>query len=266
MARPCVLDEVKQREICVLVTAGMSLTKIADYVGCDRRTIQRLRKTDEDFDLRMRRAAMAEELAPIQTLRNASKTHWRAAAYMLERKERREAEQRAARERGRIAPNLEHLARAVKQAIAEKVSDPVSELMLQQKIDEIFCNPDAATKPLKRGTRRQRGPSCAASPPWEDARQQSESAVSENDIDDDLLDDVDDEMNDDQSDDKSCYNVSPERLAQMVAEIREQEKDWANVGYVAAAEARAQQPPDWPVGDAATTPTKAGSNERRGAK
>lgn len=277
MARPCVLDDAKQREVCALVTAGMSLTKIADYVGCDRRTIQRLRKTDEEFDERMRRAAMAQELSPLQTLRNASKTHWRAAAYLLDRQDRREAEQRTARERRRVAPNLQGLARAVKQAVAEKVGDPVTELVLQQAIDEIFCSPESAEKQAKRNTRRQQAPSVPSLEPWPVSHphlasegQQPRAAAPEDDILEDEMDTEHDEdlleedIHDEHADDDS-FEIDRESLVEWMAEVRREVMSAASEGFAAAADNRAQQLPDWPAEGAAKTSAKAGSNERREA-
>ncbi len=83
--RPRVLDETKQREICAIVTAGASLRQAAKYVGCSASTVHREAGRDEVFRERLRRASATAQLAPLQSMREAVRTHWRAAAWMLER-------------------------------------------------------------------------------------------------------------------------------------------------------------------------------------
>lgn len=87
VGRPRVLDETKRREICALVTAGVSLKLAADYVGCSYVTVYRERQRDQDFREQLGRARAVRQLGPLQAMRQASQTHWRAAAWMLERTE-----------------------------------------------------------------------------------------------------------------------------------------------------------------------------------
>jgi hypothetical protein len=83
--RPRVLDDVKRREICALITAGYDLAGVAQYVGCSRRTIQREILRNEEFSERIRRASLACELEPLNSIRQMARTNWRAAAWYLER-------------------------------------------------------------------------------------------------------------------------------------------------------------------------------------
>lgn len=85
VGRPHALDQVKRREICALVAAGCSLEWAAHYVGCSSRTIRREALRNEDFDEELRRAELSAQLNPLKALQNASSTHWRAAAWLLER-------------------------------------------------------------------------------------------------------------------------------------------------------------------------------------
>lgn len=83
--RPRSLDETKRREICAVVTAGAGLRQAAQYVGCSASTVHREAQRDRDFRERLRRATATAQLAPLQSMRQAAQSHWRAAAWMLER-------------------------------------------------------------------------------------------------------------------------------------------------------------------------------------
>lgn len=83
--RPRHLDEVKRREIIALVTAGCSVADAARYVGCAASTIHRERHQNEPFEKSLRQAQLDAQLEPLRAMRIAASTHWRAAAWMLER-------------------------------------------------------------------------------------------------------------------------------------------------------------------------------------
>lgn len=161
MGRPRVLDEEKKSEICALVTAGMSLTKVADYVGCDRKTIYREREQDEQFDQRMRRAGLACDLKPLEAMRRAASTHWRAAAWMIDRQDRREAERRARNVRFTKQELLE-LAEQVKQMVSRAALDPFDGPVLVQKIENLFVAAEPGAVRRRPG-QEPRGPSVSES-------------------------------------------------------------------------------------------------------
>ncbi len=162
MGRAKVLDDVKKREVCALVTAGMSLAKVARYVGCCRRTILNERDRDADFDQRMRRAELAAELSPMEAMRRAASTHWRAAAWMLDRQERRETERR-------VKPDVftrEELLRLgdeVKRIVSRAVLDPFDGPHIQQKIENLFVAAVPGTVGKRQATSRRGGPTVAES-------------------------------------------------------------------------------------------------------
>lgn len=83
--RPYALDEIKRREICALVSAGCGIARAADYVGCNPSTIRREALRNADFHDRLRKAELSAELEPLHLLRKKANTHWRAAAWLLER-------------------------------------------------------------------------------------------------------------------------------------------------------------------------------------
>jgi len=146
VGRNSVLDEGNLREICALATAGMSIAKIAKYVGCDRKTIYNARRDNPDFDQRMRRARLSIDLNPREAMRRFATTHWRAAAWVLERDERQEAARRAALVAEREAREAEHfsrddltlLAEEIKQLLAGALLDPFQRPQLLDRIDALF--------------------------------------------------------------------------------------------------------------------------------
>jgi hypothetical protein len=83
--RPRALDETKRREVCALITAGCGIEGAARYVGCAPSTIRREALRNVQFNEELRRANLAAELSPLNAMRHAAATHWRAAAWLLER-------------------------------------------------------------------------------------------------------------------------------------------------------------------------------------
>jgi hypothetical protein len=147
MSRPFVIDEKKKQKIVTMVHWGVSMTAIADYLGCDRRTIQRLRREDPEFDDEVRAAGIQAQLKPLDCLRQAASKHWRAAAYLLEREERREAErhdrQRAAAREDRLHAIRDEVVRMVR----SKLWDPSDRIEFQVKIEALFAEPAAKKRP-----------------------------------------------------------------------------------------------------------------------
>jgi hypothetical protein len=83
--RPRALDDGKRREICALISAGCGIETAAEYVGCCPTTIRREAFRNEDFGEEFRNAQIASRLKPLRALEKATATHWRAAAWLLER-------------------------------------------------------------------------------------------------------------------------------------------------------------------------------------
>lgn len=79
------LDEQMQAEICAVVGVGASMRAAARLVGCSAAAITQLAKKDEGFRRRLYAAAMKREVAPLQHIRNAGQSNWRAAAWLLQR-------------------------------------------------------------------------------------------------------------------------------------------------------------------------------------
>jgi len=88
--RPPALDEIKRREIIAAITAGCGLETAARYVGVSPRTIHRELRRNKQFWDQYRRAELDCRVGPLDTMGRAVREHWRAAAWMLERKSPRD--------------------------------------------------------------------------------------------------------------------------------------------------------------------------------
>jgi hypothetical protein len=85
MARPRALDDTKRREVCALIAAGCSFDSAARYVGCTVITIRREALRNAEFHEQLREAELACQTNSLRTVRRHAETHWRAAAWLLER-------------------------------------------------------------------------------------------------------------------------------------------------------------------------------------
>lgn len=123
MGRPRALDEGKRREICALLSAGASLQRAAQYVGCSPQTVRREAKRDREFRERMGRAKVSLQLGPLQLMRQAAQNNWRAAAWMLERSDPAQFGRR--RERSIGAKELRALARDLVEIFNDEIDHPL---------------------------------------------------------------------------------------------------------------------------------------------
>jgi hypothetical protein len=83
--RPRVLDDAKRREICALIAGGCGLREAASYVDCSITTIRREAERNPDFEQQLRHSEKHAQLNPLRAMQRAILTHWRAAAWFLER-------------------------------------------------------------------------------------------------------------------------------------------------------------------------------------
>jgi len=86
--RPPVLDETKRRTIIALLANGSSRRMAAGYVGCAPSTLTRTAARDPEFAAQLARAEGNAETEALSFLRQAARKerYWRAAAWLLERK------------------------------------------------------------------------------------------------------------------------------------------------------------------------------------
>jgi hypothetical protein len=83
-----VLDDAKRRMIIALVTQGSSRRVAARYVACAASTITRTAQRDPEFAAQLARAEQMAEINLLRAINEAAKDpkHWRAAAWILERR------------------------------------------------------------------------------------------------------------------------------------------------------------------------------------
>jgi hypothetical protein len=99
--RTRVFTEEMKVKFCQLVRESYSLAESAGAVGVTLRTVQRYRREEEDFDQEVRMAKLAKP-DPLKLMESAARTHWRAAAWLLERTK----PETYARKRGDLASGL----------------------------------------------------------------------------------------------------------------------------------------------------------------
>jgi IS30 family transposase len=134
---------VKLREISALISAGCGLEGAARYVGCAASTIRREARRNPDFNEQLRRAHLAAELGPLNAMRNAANTHWRAAAWLLERTNA----QRFAKQNARhIKPeHLQQFTEMIGNLVQEEVADPNARRRISRRLNKIIKQSEAAS-------------------------------------------------------------------------------------------------------------------------
>jgi hypothetical protein len=120
--RPRSLDESKRREVCALISAGCGLDAAARYVSCSVSTIRREALRNDEFRKQLRGAEVHAQLDPLRAMRRAAGTHWRAAAWLLERT----IPERFARRRDNAcsAHDLHDVVDAIVESAVEEIEDP----------------------------------------------------------------------------------------------------------------------------------------------
>jgi hypothetical protein len=83
--RPRALTDQKQDELIHHIGLGATVAEAAQIVGVSLRTVQREAKEDEEFAQDLELARRAAPTDPYQLMLQAARTHWRAAAWLLER-------------------------------------------------------------------------------------------------------------------------------------------------------------------------------------
>ena len=72
-------------QIAGLIAGGCSLRDAAHFMHCSYDTIRREMKRDPAFKEQLGRSELYAQLSPLRSMQQAVSTHWRAAAWFLER-------------------------------------------------------------------------------------------------------------------------------------------------------------------------------------
>jgi hypothetical protein len=83
--RPREFKYEKRRELINHINEGATVEEAAEIVGITLRTVQRAAKLDECFDHDLHLALHAAPVDAERLVQRAARTHWRAAAWLLER-------------------------------------------------------------------------------------------------------------------------------------------------------------------------------------
>lgn len=87
MPRPKFLTPERCRDLLAYVTAGLRLEHAARYVGCSVRTIRREADGNDQFRRDLAAAELSVRSDPEKLMSRAAGSYWRAAAWMLERRD-----------------------------------------------------------------------------------------------------------------------------------------------------------------------------------
>lgn len=87
MPRPKFLNPERCRDLLAYVSAGLRLEHAARYVGCSVRTVRREADANDQFRRDLAAAELSVRSDPEKLMGRAAGSHWRAAAWMLERRE-----------------------------------------------------------------------------------------------------------------------------------------------------------------------------------
>ena len=134
--RPRALDEAKKREVCALLSAGGSMRFAGRYVGCSAKTIRNEAQRDPDFGDCLRKSQLVAQLEPLRALRQKATTHWRAAAWLLERGD---PEQFARLDQKFFKPqDVANLLENVRATLKAHIKDFVSQMIASEVISRVM--------------------------------------------------------------------------------------------------------------------------------
>ncbi|HZZ71608.1 MAG TPA: hypothetical protein VFE24_05105 [Pirellulales bacterium] len=126
--RPGKLDRLQQERLCLLLASGTSRRTAATYLGCAVESIRLTAQRDPRFAEQLRQAEMQAELVPLNQVRKAAETNWRAATWILERLR----PDRYARRPPQLIKE-QHMAKFV-DAVVEVILNEIDDAALREKI------------------------------------------------------------------------------------------------------------------------------------
>jgi hypothetical protein len=133
-----IMTPARRAKLCELIAESHTIEEASEAIGVSIRTVQRERKRDEDFDHEVL-LALQKTPDPLKLMEQAARTHWRAAAWLLER---RNPEQYARKPvNATSAKKVATALRFVQEMALEAVPEEFHEVLyqhVQAAIDEAF--------------------------------------------------------------------------------------------------------------------------------
>lgn len=135
-----IMTPARCEKFCELIAESHSQEEAAEEIGVSIGTIQRERKRDEDFDHEVR-LALQKTPDPLKLMEQAARSHWRAAAWLLERRNPEEYARRPvnATSPKKVATALRFMVESALEAVPEELRDAVY-THLQGAMNEAFHN------------------------------------------------------------------------------------------------------------------------------
>ena len=135
-----IMTPERREKLCELLAESHTIEEASEAVGVSIRTVQRERKRDEDFDHEVL-LALQKTPDPLKLMEQAARTHWRAAAWLLERQNPEEYARKPVNTTSpkRVAAALRFVQEAALAAMPAEFHETLYH-HIQAAIDEAFAN------------------------------------------------------------------------------------------------------------------------------
>jgi len=135
-----VMSPERKAKFLELIAESHSQEEAAEAIGVSIRTVQRERKHSEDFDHEVR-LALQKTPDPLKLMENAARTHWRAAAWLLERQNPEDYARKPVNTTSpkKVATALRFMVESALEAVPEELRESVYK-HLQGAMNEAFHN------------------------------------------------------------------------------------------------------------------------------
>jgi len=135
-----IMTPARREKLCELLAQSHTLEEASEAIGVSIRTVQRERKRDEDFDHEVL-LALQKTPDPLKLMEQAARTHWRAAAWLLERQNPEEYARKPVNTTSpkKVAAALRFVQEAALKAMPAEFHETLYH-HVQAAIDEAFAN------------------------------------------------------------------------------------------------------------------------------
>ena len=135
-----IMTPARREKLCELLAESHTIEEASEAIGVSIRTVQRERKRDEDFDHEVL-LALQKTPDPLKLMEQAARTHWRAAAWLLERQNPEEYARKPVNTTSpkKVAAALRFVQEAALAAMPAEFHETLYQ-HVQAAIDEAFAN------------------------------------------------------------------------------------------------------------------------------